>query len=30
MAADAPTFELITTPDDKQKQALELIVQIKP
>jgi len=27
---DAPTFELITTPDDKQKQALELIAQIKP
>jgi hypothetical protein len=27
--ADAPTFELITTPSDKQKRALELIGQIK-
>lgn len=28
-ADDAPTFELTTTPSDKQKQALELIGQIK-
>ena len=28
-ADDAPTFELITTPSDKQKRALELIGQIK-
>ena len=28
-ADDAPTFELITTPGDKQKRALELIGQIK-
>ena len=27
---DAPTFELITMPTDKQKRALELIAQIKP
>jgi hypothetical protein len=27
--ADAPTFELITTPTDKQKRALEQIAQIK-
>ena len=26
--ADAPTFELVTTPDDTQKRALELIAQI--
>jgi len=29
-AADAPTFEIITTPNHTQKQALELINQIKP
>ena len=29
-AHDAPTFDLITTPDDKQKRALELIAQIRP
>jgi len=28
-AAHAPTFEIITTPNDKQKRALELIGQIK-
>jgi transposase len=28
-AADAPTFEIITTPNPKQKRALELIGQIK-
>ena len=28
-AADAPTFELVTTPTEKQKRALELIAQIK-
>ena len=28
-AADAPTFQIITTPNDKQKRALELIGQIK-
>ena len=28
-ADDAPTFELITTPSDKQKKALELIGQLK-
>lgn len=28
-ANDAPTFELTTTPNDKQKRALELIAQIK-
>ena len=29
-AADAPTFEIITTPNRTQKRALELIDQIKP
>jgi len=29
-AADAPTFEIITTPNHTQKRALELIDQIKP
>jgi transposase len=28
-AADAPTFEIITTPNEKQKRALELMGQIK-
>jgi transposase len=28
-AADAPTFQIITTPNEKQKRALELIGQIK-
>ena len=28
-AADAPTFELVTTPNAKQRQALELLQQIK-
>ena len=28
-AADAPTFEIITIPNDKQKRALELIGNIK-
>jgi len=28
-ASDAPTFEITTTPSDKQKRALELIAQIK-
>lgn len=28
-AVDAPTFEITTTQNEKQKQALELIVQIK-
>ena len=29
-APDAPTFEIITTPNQTQKRALELIAQIKP
>ena len=29
-AVDAPTFEIITTPNQTQKRALELIAQIKP
>jgi transposase len=29
-AVDAPTFEIITTPNPKQKRALELVSQIKP
>jgi len=29
-AVDAPTFEIITTPNHTQKRALELIAQIKP
>lgn len=29
-APDAPTFEIITTPNPTQKRALELIAQIKP
>ena len=29
-ATDAPTFEIITTPNSTQKRALELIAQIKP
>jgi len=29
-AADAPTFEIITTPNQNQKRALDLINQIKP
>ena len=29
-ADDAPTFEITTTPNPKQKRALELIGQIKP
>jgi transposase len=29
-ATDAPTFEIITTPNSTQKRALELITQIKP
>ena len=29
-AVDAPTFEIITTPDLTQKRALDLINQIKP
>ena len=28
-AGDVPTFEISTTPSDKQKRALELIAQIK-
>ena len=28
-AADTPTFEILTTPNSKQKRALELIAQIK-
>lgn len=28
-AADAPTFQVTTTPSDEQKRALELIAQIK-
>jgi len=29
-AVDAPTFEIITTPNQTQQRALELIAQIKP
>ena len=30
VAADGPTFEIITTPNHTQKRALDLIDQIKP